>query len=407
MGNKESEFKSYIIILIIVVLCITILIFETVNHRLALNDFRVYYEATKAMLTNGQVYKIAWGLDSGYFKYSPFILLLFTPFAILPFSVSGIIYSVLIIIALIFSVLNTQSIAAGYLFGRRIKYESLALIIGLVTISNHIYRELHLGNTNIILMLLVLISLKLVLKGKDFWGGILFTFALLLKPYLLLLVIVPFFHKKWKMFLGIISMLGLQAVIMIILWGSLKTSAFHAEWISTMFTHLEGNNSNNIAFFLDTFIGIGHSAISSYLIIIVSALLLSAFILYNSLLRSGQPINLIQLQKNYSIEWLLVFAALPSIVNTDTEHFMSALPLVIFLLYHQMQKQNYTLTVFLLIAFILYGTNSNDLVGDPIGNFYDRIGAIGIGNILIILLSILVYSREYKNTLSLRNEEEV
>lgn len=397
MGNKETEFKNRIIILIISIVCLTILFFETVNHRLSLNDFRVYYEATNAMLANGQVYGIAWGLDSGYFKYSPFILLLFSPFALLPFSLSGIIYSVIIIIALIISFLIIRSIASGYFFGKQIKYENLALIIGLITISNHIYRELHLGNTNILLLLLVLISLKLVLKGKDFWGGFLFSFALLLKPYLLLLVIVPFFHKKWKMFPGILSMLALQAVIMVIVWGGAKTYAFHTEWISTMFTHIKGSNSNNIAFFLEAFLGPVHSAISSYLIIIISGLLLSVFIIYNSVLNLGKPLTDIQLRKNYSIEWLLVFAALPNIVNTDTEHFMSALPLIIFLLYYLLQNRNYYLTVLVFIAFILYGTNSNDLVGDTIGNFYDRIGAIGIGNILIILISILVFGRRYRN----------
>jgi hypothetical protein len=399
MHVKDMRTRKYLIVWIICIICFIILFFETINHRLYLNDFKVYYEATKALLAGEQVYGIPFGLDTGMFKYSPFVLFLFIPFAILPFTLSGILYFLLIVAALVFSFLISRSILITYFFHRPQKYETLLTILALVFISNHLYRELHLGNTNIILIFLILISLKLILKEKDFYGGILFGIALLLKPYLLLLGIVLLFHKKWRFIAGTTTMIFLQGIIMIVVLGFTKSLSLHTEWISTMLTHAESYGSNNnIAFLMHSFFKTEISSVNNFIIIAVSALVISGFIIYNLAVNYRKPNGVVASEKNFILEWFIVFAALPSIVNTDTQHFMYTLPLIMLVLFYIAQNKDFIPGIFLFIIFLMYGTNSNDLVGDTIGNFFDRIGAVGISNIMLILLAIFISVKETGKT---------
>jgi len=402
MKVKETRTRKYLIVWVICTICFIILFFETINHRLYLNDFKVYYEATKALLAGEQVYGIPFGLDTGMFKYSPFVLFLFIPFAIIPFTFSGILYFLFIAAALVLSFLLCRSILITYLFKKPQKYESLLPILALVFISNHLYRELHLGNTNIILIFLILISLKLILTERDFFGGILFGIALLLKPYLLLLGIVLLFHKKWKVIAGTTTMIILQGIIMIVALGFTKSWSLHTEWIRTMLTHAESYGSNNnIAFLLHTLFNTEISSVNNFIIIAVSALVISGIIIYNLVVNTNKPDSEVTSRKNFILEWFVVFAALPSIVNTDTQHFMYSLPLIMLLLFYFGQNRDYILGIVLIVIFLLYGTNSNDLVGDTIGNFFDRIGAVGISNIMLILVAVYVSLKENrKNALN-------
>ncbi len=391
MDINESRTRKYLIVWIICIICFVILFFETINHRLYLNDFKVYYEATKALLTGSQVYGIPFGLDTGMFKYSPFVLFLFIPFASLPFTISGILYFLIITTLLVMSFLLCRSILVTNLFQNRKKHEALFTILALVFISNHLYRELHLGNTNIILIFLFLTSLKLILDGKEYTAGILFGIALLLKPYLLLLGIVLLFHKKWRVIAGTSIMIILQGIIMILSLGFTKSLNLHAEWIRTMITHSGSYGStNNIAFLLHNLFNTEISATNNLMIIAVSALLISGFVIYNLELKSGKPTREVVSRKNFIFEWFIAAAALPSIVNTDTQHFMYSLPLIMLILFYFAQNPNYMLGIVLSVIFLLYGTNSNDLVGDTIGNFFDRIGAVGISNIMIILVTVYI-----------------
>jgi len=398
MQVKKKKAGKYLIVWIICIVCAVILFFETINHRLSLNDFRVYYEATKALIAGDQVYGIAFGLGSGLFKYSPFVSFLFIPFSILPFSVSGILYILFIVTALILSFLLCQRILVTYLFENHQKHGTIISILTLVFVSNHLYRELHLGNTNIILLFLILISLKLILKEKDFISGILFGIALLLKPYLLLLGIVLVLHKKWKVIAGTLAMMCLQVIILLVAFGFSKTLSLNVDWLKTIIAHSESYGSqNNIAYIMHILCNIEISSVNNYIIIIVSALILSVYIIFNLVQSAGKLNAAVISRNNFMIEWLVLFAALPSIVNTDTQHFMYSLPLIMIILYYIFQNKEYMLGSLLVLIFLLYGTNSNDLVGNTLGNFYDRIGAVGISNILIILIVLYINFKENKN----------
>ena len=76
--------SKYLFLLLIVILA-GIFIGDHVNDKFNMNDFRVMYYAADAYLNGNPVYGVPFGLDTGYYKYSPFTLLYFILFMPLTF----------------------------------------------------------------------------------------------------------------------------------------------------------------------------------------------------------------------------------------------------------------------------------------------------------------------------------
>jgi len=87
---------------------------------------------------------------------------------------------------------------------------------------------------------------------------------------------------------------------------------------------------------------------------------------------------------NLSIMFFLVFALVPSLTHTDTEHFLFSMPLFLFILlsFEKDEKSN-VLFFFLFIALIPFLFNSPDLVGKKWSLRMDE-GGLGWGNFILI-----------------------
>ena len=64
------------------------------------------------------------------------------------------------------------------------------------------------------------------------------------------------------------------------------------------------------------------------------------------------------------------------------------------LVYFVIQQKRVLPIICLCILFLLYGTNSNDIVGKTIGDFFDNIGALGLSNLGLIGMTIVVFWRK-------------
>jgi hypothetical protein len=76
-----ERLKPYVpFIVFATVLFAAIFAIEKINERFWLNDFKVYYSAAQALISGEQVYGVPFGLDTGFYKYSPFVAMLFVPY---------------------------------------------------------------------------------------------------------------------------------------------------------------------------------------------------------------------------------------------------------------------------------------------------------------------------------------
>ncbi|MCX6285327.1 MAG: hypothetical protein NTW31_13965, partial [Bacteroidetes bacterium] len=67
-------------------------IIENINGRFWLNDFKVYFMGSNALLSGQQVYGIPFGESSGFYKYSPMTLFFFFPSYLVSFETARVIH---------------------------------------------------------------------------------------------------------------------------------------------------------------------------------------------------------------------------------------------------------------------------------------------------------------------------
>lgn len=385
----------------VLAICLLIFVFENINGRFWLNDFKVYYLASKSLIVGTQIYGTPFGLDSGLYKYSPFVLLLFMPFTLFPFKIACIIYFFGIVFFVLWIFTLLKKLTQTYFFSKPARHEAWILTAVFIFILNLFFRELHLGNTNILLLLLLLLSVKHLVHSKYFIAGILFGLVILFKPFFLILVLPILLHKKWKIISGAIFFIVIQLIIFLIFFGWNTTYFLHTEWVKTMLDHSSSfPSNNNIDHLVRHYISSGVPASFQYIILVGVCLLYLGLFWYNNYFRSKKIIGIDRSNSNFIFECFILIAVLPSILNTDTEHFLYSLPIITTIAYYIFQQKNIFLIFCFILLFMLFGLNSNDIVGKYIADFYDQIGALGISNLFLIIFLIFVYFKGIKKNLA-------
>lgn len=383
----------------VVIISITIFIFENINGKFFLNDYKVYYLASKSLVSGDKVYGIAYGLSSGFYKYSPVILLFFIPFSFIPYYYSAVFFYILIVFSIIQLFYSLRFILNNYVFSTVPRYENIIYSLAFLFVLNQIYRELHLGNTNIILLLILMLSLAGILKSKSVFSGIWFGLAILFKPFFLILILPVILLRKWKVLLYGLFSAVFFFLLFIIFFGAGNTLQLHHEWMNAILDHSTSYPSTNtIDSILRHYTNISFAGFSQYIIIAFFALLYIILELFTAFADKNKNISPRHSELRIIFGWFALLAILPNIVNTDTEHFLYSLPLILFITYYLFENKNWPLRIIFFILFLMYGLNSRDIIGRQISDIMNDYGILGISNILIFILGITLFFRTYKKT---------
>ena len=388
------------------VLFVVIFLVEKINGRFWLNDFKVFFMAAQALLNNEQVYGVAFGLSTGFYKYSPFTLLLFAPFTFINYEAASIIYFFLVALCTVATIILLEHMFRKYLFVNN-KNSFLILFSILLCVFNHLVRELHLGNTNMILLLLLSLSLYLTLESKPIPAGVLFAIAVLVKPYFIICLLPFLLHKKKKTIFSFAISLVLFVASSFIIIGFSKSAVLYSEWISAMKEHSSYLTSNHTIFsLLDYYFGF--SIPPSYGIIVLGLtgiLSLGYFWIVDS--RQNVKTNSMSSQNRLLIiHFFLLIAIVPNLLVTDTEHFLFSLPLISILVLQLAGEKNYFLITLFILLIIMYGGNSSDIFGKHLAGKFEELGLLGISNLIIITAIIYLFAGN-KNIRKFLNEEKI
>ena len=391
-----KERRSFI--LITGAIFILILIMQFINNRFLMNDFQVYYYAAKAMVNNTQVYGLAFGGSGvGFYKYSPFALFYFIPLSFLPLQAAKIVFFIIISVA----ITSAFIIAANIIQHASKREKSISIGMLFVTFliaSSQLHRELHLGNVNMILLLLLLLMLKFILSGKQISAGIIFSIVLFIKPHFIILVPLFALRKQYKLLFVTLSGVIIEVILPALIVGISRNMVLHNEWIQTMQAHNDTLNTYyntiyslfflvfkqlpvNIFPFPEKVVVIG--------LVIIVALVFGWFCLIN--IRKEKIMQIQQVGQSIWIEFLILVALVPNLVNTDTEHFLLSIPLIIYLMGLMNKNTPLWFKISVIFSLFLYGINIHDLVGNTFSNWLSVYGILGLGNLLIIILSSIGY----------------
>lgn len=386
-------------------------VIEHINGRFWLNDFRVYYGAGEALLNGGPLYGVAHGLDSGVYKYAPLLAAFYALFALLPYQIAASIQYLLIAFAFLDGSRRIDRLVREQLLGgpstpgqargkpssgRQANYWPLFLTCLVCVV--HLHRELHLGNINMLLLWLLVVSLEHLLSGRTTVGAILLGAAILAKPHFV--VLLPLLLLRGKLRIAGIAVGS-------ILTGILLPSFFlgfdgnldvHRAWFSAMAEH----NSSLIYTGGDDYRSVNTvysflhrsaleyftraSALEAYALLGFVAAVFGAFVLWNKQ-RNTDP------SRSFTFEFLLLIALVPSITLTDTEHFLLAMPLVAYLMQHLLPKACPRWLPWIAVPILLaYGGNWEDALG-PLSKGMVHYGVLGMGSLVLMMLCMFLFLR--------------
>jgi len=370
------------------------------NGRSDFWDFRVYYDAANELLLGQTPYGKSFGVSSGFYKYSPVTLLFFTPFAILPYTTASILFYILIVFVFIKMLLSVHQFLSSHILSKS-KKEYLPFLITSIIVSAHIIRELHLGNINLMLLLLFFVAFINIEKKRDFLAGVLIAIGLFFKPHFIVLLPLLVLKAHWKSLIGVIIISGVLVLLPAVFYGFEWNNVLINDWFNTMTSHnnqlmtspntVYGLVNNHI---LDLF---GLPPNKSIIVIVLSIVATGVFGMV--MFHKYKIENINKSLANY-LEYFVLIALIPNLTHTDTEHFLWSLPIIMLLVYLIISMKNIRkriqFVVFLLVIAFPWYLNSPDLLPNNIIKSLNQGGFLGLSNLIIIGISLFLFYMQRK-----------
>jgi hypothetical protein len=304
--------------------------------------------------------------------------------------VASVLYYLLLTAALIFFLWRVTDEVSQDQLKQRL---AIAALSGLLLID-HLERELHLGNINLFLLILLFEVYRLLIRKKDWQAGALYGLILLFKPHFLLLL--P--YLLWKRKLRAAGATVLSVIIGLLLpalgvgWNeNLRLLQFWGFTIGDHNVALQHSPNTFYGLMNHAFLG---GVAGPILIVVVLALVaagIAGWLIYNDR-RHGKTLST---DIRYE-EYFLLIGLVPNLVHTDTEHFMWVWPMLVLAVCAALNtKANYRVAIICLLAlaFIPFAVNSPDIVGKHWQLLFDE-GGLGVANVLILVAAMIVARSE-------------
>lgn len=367
-----------------------LLLMANLNGRFIAADFEVYYFAAKAFLSNKQVYNIAFGDSTvGFFKYTPFTILLYIPATVLPIAVAKIINYMFISLCIIFTIYLSSTIVLNDIYcDKKIPGNALLLITFLLSIT-FFNREVMLGNTNVFL----LFSVCLVVGEKYIpWISLkafFYAFVIIFKPYLLIITLPLIANRRFKVLAYISGFLLVFLCLPFAYTGIKNGMSMYAAWIEAFTAH---NSYINSPFTLDSILKnylLGASNFD-FTFVFIAIVVVGYFImkLYQSKIEQSKD----EQKQMFVLESFILLALIPNLVNTDRQQLLFSVPLIAFVLHYLLKLNKNKLFLFLMVVlFFFFSVDQPDLLGRETALLFYRYGIAGISNLILISISLYIF----------------
>lgn len=371
--------------IVVGIICLGYLVLEWYNGRAQMADFRVYYDAANALIHGDTLYGKAFGVSSGFYKYSPFACIPFIPLALLPYGIASVVYYLLTTAAIIWFSLRVSKVVSGSETSSSL---TLPILTGLFLID-HLERELHLGNVNLLLLIALFESYILLKSNRNQKGGALYGFVLLFKPHFLLLLPYLIWKKKGAAVLACFSIIGLGLLIPALALGWQQNMQLLQQWFHAMGDHnvaLQLSPNTVYGLINNAFMNGGAGAWLVAICLAVVASCTAVWIICNDRLAGTSWSAEVRFK-----EFFILIALVPNLVHTDTEHFMWVWPILALAIHETMKPDaawRKTRIALLAVAFIPFALNSPDIVGSKIRLLFDE-GGLGLANVLILVCALI------------------
>jgi len=279
--------KKLLLILFAFIILLSIFLLKVKEHMI---DFEVNYKAGKRLRGGESLYQV----EDGHFmfKYLPSSALLYLPLSFLPLNAAKAYWYFIVVFCLCSLVYISNKILPS-----EKKKPVYLLILPPLILAKFFLRELHLGQINALVTMILLFMIWFLMhekntmpSQKDMYVGLLWGVATALKPYTLIFLPYLLLKKKWKSLLTGLGFLFFALLIPAAFYGWRGNINILREWISTLSRSTKAlldsqDNISIIAFFMKWTGDRNISLLLSGLVIAILALLVLTVIL------KGRKIN--------------------------------------------------------------------------------------------------------------------
>jgi hypothetical protein len=380
-------------IVFILVLSAASLAGELANNKFHTLDFEVYYKTATRTLHQAELYNVA---EDGHYvyKYSPVAGLYFIPFALLNYPAAAALYWSLLTVLLIAGLKVFYTLLDETDSQRKRNSISVVLILSLLTIGVHVHREWHLGQVNLLLLIIYIFMIRAYTKRQLLLFAALLSFSIFIKPFALIFLPYLVYKKQWLTIVYSLAFTLFLAFSPLILYPSLaQLSHLYQSWQNELAVELSAKQNlladanhtifsvvaryTPIKFMLTT------SFSQKIYQLVVLALIGISFLFF----------SLRQRKKEATLnEFSFLIALIPLLAFTSENAFIFELPVIIILvcffkILSTLQK------VLLTIGCVLIGANIYDIVGSYLSTYLISISIYTFG--AVMLLGVLMMKKSW------------
>ncbi len=392
----KNRYKSrwYASLIILFLILMIYMLLEIKNDRFWLSDFQVYHKAAGRIIQGENLYQ---GEIDGFYKYkySPTAAVFFIPFGIISLALSRVLYWVFLS-----SVICVGFYLAFSLVEPRFRNESPARINNLIFISAlilgvNIERELHLGQTNHLLLVSYLAIISLIRNNKTIIPSLIWAAGIFLKPFGFILLPYFLIKRRFKLTGYFLIFLILFAVLPAIFVGLYNLPGQYSNWFGELSIELsqkqdllqDGNHT--IFSVLARYTPVRFLDMTPMLsMVFQSIILILISIVIIFLIRRGRD-----LEDSMILESSFLIALIPLLSFTSYNAF-GFLELAVILMLLNMPKLSKGQRMFAITGLILIGINIHDIVGHELWVLFNDLSLVTIGAIFLLAVQISMRNRE-------------
>ncbi len=362
---------------------------EFANHKFEMLDFEVYYKTANRIIHHSELYSI---IEDGHYvyKYSPVAGLFFIPFALLDYQIAALLYwsflTGLLILGLkiLFDLIDKANPSSQK------PTISTILILSTLPVLVHIHRELHLGQVNMLLLMIYIFMLRAHSKKQELLFAILLSTSFFIKPFGLIFLPYLFLKKEFKTISYTFIFTAVFTLSPLIFYPSFdQLSHLYLSWWNEL--AIELNTKQNLL------VSSNHTIFS-----VLARFTPLKFVLVNEVVQKVYQLFILlglgfaflkfstkQSQQGKTInEFSFLIALIPLLAFTSENAFIFELPVILLLLYY-FKSMTLLQRGLVIIGCALIGVNVYDLLGSELSSYLMSISVYTIGS--LILLSVLFF----------------
>lgn len=307
-------------------------------------DFSGYYFGSKYLFAGLNPYLGGGNLFTSY-VYPPVVLLLFLPMTILTFQTAEIVWTILSLIFLFPSLYLLSKIFEIKFFSRQNLF-----LMSLVFISFPVKFTLGMGQINIFVLWLLVISLWFMKQKKEFASGVFLGISFVIKLFPVLLPVYFILKLKKKVMLGFFMSLLISALLVLVFIPQKISLEFLSVLSSLVSSWKLDYYNQSLAGFIGRSFGTGNFANS---LKIVSSLII-VFITFFAVLKNKQKDFV-----SFSLKLGTLITASLIINNFSWQHHFVWLIIPFYSTFFYLRKFDYSKKYYAILAFSYFLVSIN------------------------------------------------